>query len=139
MDSKKKRNSLALIIRGIAAVVIIVGIGIAVAWIISEERKSDEIHRQECLRESSKTFKGVIRSVNHYEWNEHMSEKYFGIHIKLSDTSSINYMFEKEHHKELSNFIQPHDSVIKYPGTDSFIVVKDDGLARHFVVPECGE
>lgn len=139
MRAERKQSGREIVIKSILAIVLVVGIGVAVAWIISTEKKSNEVHRQECFRENSRAFKGVIRSVNRYEWNEHMSEKYFGINIKLSDTSSINYMFEKEEHKELSSFAQPQDSVIKYPGSDSFMVVKDDGLARHFVVPECSQ
>lgn len=139
MSPIKKRNIPAMVIKGIFIGIVAIAIGFGAGYMISDEKISERNNRQECSLERTKAFKGVVRSVHLYEWDEHMNEEYFGLSIKVSDTSSLNYMFAKEDNTDLAKFVELNDSIIKTPGTDSFTVVKDDGLARHFVVPVCGE
>jgi hypothetical protein len=139
MYPSKRKSITALILKGLLIGIIAIAIGFYAGHLLDKERRSEAMNRKECINEQSKAFTGTIRSIDRYEWNQHMNDEYFGLSIEVGGRSSVNYMFPREDHKELAGFAEPNDKVIKQAGKDSFIVMKEDGLARHFIVPVCLE
>jgi hypothetical protein len=136
-------KKLIIIVGIIALTILIVYAVLGLRFYFAMEKSNKESAETKCNYDSKVNYKGVLYRIDRYEYNPDINEDFFGLNIYImgdtsrSESNDIKYQYYLPDNKELIEFVNVNDSVVKKRADNFFTVISRTKGKRDFKLPTC--
>jgi hypothetical protein len=136
-------KKLIIIVGVIAIIILTVYAVLGLRFYFEMEKSNKESAETQCQNDSDINYKGVVNRIDRFEYNPDMNKNFFGLNIYfMEDTTKsisidIYYQYSMPDDKELVDFVNINDSVVKNRADNFFTVISRTKGKKDFKLPTC--
>jgi hypothetical protein len=134
----KIKRLFKFILYGLIAITICY-IGLWIAYYFTANQYNKELRKERCSEGKQYSFNGKIVNLNRYEYSDNMSKKYIGLIVQTLDSASslITYQVELTNQKDILDFVQIGQTIIKEKNSSKFILLDSLNKSKEYKIWCC--
>ena len=113
--------------------------GIWLTYYFSVSKANKKGLEMACKENKEQEFEGQIVSIDRFEYDEFMNERFFNLKIKTQDTLNqlIDYHYNLKPNKDILEFAAIEQRVIKIKGQENFTIIDFNNNKKTFKIAKC--